>query len=161
MDPAPTSPRELFDAEYAGLVRVGFLITGDRAAAEDAVQEAFARALARWKRVGNYERPGAWVRLVTVRLALRARDRRAELRHPLPERAAYDPEPADEELLSALRRLPPKQRAALVLFYVEGMSTAGIAEALRVPPSTARSHLHRGRAALAAELEPEEVTDGR
>ena len=66
MDNQPESVRELFDIEYAGLVRLATLITGDVAAAEDAVQEAFARAIARWHRLRSYDRPGAWVRRITM-----------------------------------------------------------------------------------------------
>ena len=156
------SLRELFDVEYAPLVRLARLITGDAAVAEDVVQEAFARALARWSRLSSYERPGAWVRRVTIRLAVRARSRReAEMRAVLPDTAINDPDPLDAELLDALQQLPGKQRAALVLFYVEGHSTEEVAEILGVPASTARSHLHRGRGALAHRLSiPEVVTDG-
>jgi RNA polymerase sigma-70 factor (ECF subfamily) len=65
-------------------------------------------------------------------------------------------------LLAALRALPGNQRAALVLFYFEGLPTEEIASELGVAPSTARSLLHRGRAAMARQLElPEKITDGR
>ncbi len=59
MDQAAGSLRELFDLEYAPLVRLATLITGDSAAAEDAVREAFARALARWSRIRGYGRVGS------------------------------------------------------------------------------------------------------
>jgi RNA polymerase sigma-70 factor (ECF subfamily) len=160
MGPQPETVRELFDREYAPLVRLATIITGDGAAAEDAVQEAFARAIARWARLQTYDRPGAWLRRVTIRLAVRSRAARAELR-PVPEGAAPAVDPPDAELLDALRALPPHQRAALALFYLEGLTTAEVAGALSVRASTARSHLHRGRAALAQRLAlPEVVTDG-
>jgi RNA polymerase sigma-70 factor, ECF subfamily len=162
MENQPESVRELFDVEYAGLVRLATLITGDVAAAEDAVQEAFARAVARWHRLRSYDRPGAWVRRVTIRLAVRDRGRRRRelpselLDSPVAETAAPDP-----ELIDALRALPPNQRAALVLFYFERLTTDEVADELGVRPSTARSHLHRGRAELARRLSiPEVVTDG-
>jgi RNA polymerase sigma-70 factor (ECF subfamily) len=157
----PGDVRELFDAEYAPLLRLATLITGDVAAAEDAVQEAFARALARWRRLRHYERPGAWLRLVTVRLAVRDKGRRArELSEPVPERGAVDDHGPDPELLAALRHVPADQRAALALFYFEALPTDEIAELLGVAPATVRSHLHRGRAALARRLSiPEVVND--
>jgi RNA polymerase sigma-70 factor (ECF subfamily) len=162
MENEPESVRELFDAEYPGLVRLATLITGDVAGAEDAVQEAFARAVARWPRLRSYDRPGAWVRRVTIRLAVRDRGRRRrELPSELPDPPAIDATPPDAELMDALRALPPNQRAALVLFYFERLTTEEVAEELRVRPSTARSHLHRGRAALARRLSiPEVLTDG-
>jgi RNA polymerase sigma-70 factor (ECF subfamily) len=136
------------------------LITGDAAVAEDVVQEAFARALARWKKIQHYDKPGAWVRRVVIRLAVRTKDKRArEMHAPVPEQgveAANDP-----DLVDALATLPPKQRAAIVLFYLEGCTTEEVAAALDVPASTARSHLHRGRAALAQRLAISEmVNDG-
>ena len=67
----------------------------------------------------------------------------------------------DAELIDALRALPPNQRAALVLFYFERLTTEEVAEELGIRPSTARSQLHGGRAALARRLSiPEVLTDG-
>ncbi len=82
----PDTLRALFDGEYAPLVRLATLITGDVAVAEVVVQEAFARALARWKRIEHYDKPGAWVRRVVIRLALRTRGKRArEMHAPVPD----------------------------------------------------------------------------
>jgi RNA polymerase sigma-70 factor (ECF subfamily) len=144
--------RELFDAEYPALVRLATLITGDAAVAEDVVQEAFARALARWKKIQHYDKPGAWVRRVVIRLAIRTKDKRArEMHAPVPEQSVVDAA-VDPDLVDALATLPRNQRAAIVLFYLEGCTTEEVAAALDVPASTARSHLHRGRAALAQRL---------
>ena len=146
--------RELFDDEYAGLVRLAAVITGDAHVGEEVVQEAFARAVARWRRLRDYERPGAWLRLVVVRLAVRARDRRR--REPavaaIPERATPGPDAEVLDLLAALRRLTPMQRAAVALFHLEDLPVDDVAALLRIPASTVRSHLHRGRAALAPML---------
>ena len=157
----PEGLRELFDGEYAPLVRLATLITGDVAVAEDVVQEAFARALARWKKIEHYDKPGAWVRRVVIRLAVRTKDKRArEMHAPVPETGTVDAA-ANLDLVTALQALPPTQRAAVVLFYLEGFSTEEVAEALDVPASTARSHLHRARAALARHLSISEmVPDG-
>ena len=111
MENQPESVRELFDAEYAGLVRLATLITGDVAAAEDAVQEAFARAVARWHRLRSYDRPGAWVRRVTIRLAIRDRGRRRrELPSELSDSPAAETAAPDPELIDALRALAPGPR---------------------------------------------------
>jgi RNA polymerase sigma-70 factor (ECF subfamily) len=160
-DERPETVRELFDAEYGPMVRLATLITGDVASAEDVVQEAFARALARWHRIRTYDRPGAWVRRVTIRLAVRDRTRRQrELVAPVADQPRAEPAP-DPDLLDALRTLPAKQRAALVLFYFEGIPSEEIATLLGVAPSTARSLLHRGRATLAHRLAlPEMIADG-
>jgi RNA polymerase sigma-70 factor (ECF subfamily) len=154
-----TGVRELFDAEYPSLVRLATLIIGDLATAEEVVQEAFARALARWRRLREYDRPGAWVRRVTIRLAVRARERRMrEIAHArVPDVASADPGPPDPELMDALQSLPATQRAAVVLFYFDDRSVEEVADLLGVPSSTARSHLHRARNALARTLSPTEV----
>jgi len=158
----PDTLRELFDGEYVPLVRLATLITGDVAVAEDVVQEAFARALARWKKIEQYDKPGAWVRRVVIRLAVRTRGKRArEMHAPVPDTGVADPARPDLDLLTALDGLPPNQRAAVVLFYLEGFSTEEVAQALDVPASTARSHLHRARAELARRLSlAEMVPDG-
>ena len=159
MDERPETVRELFDGEYVAMVRLATLISGDVAAAEDVVQEAFARAIARWNRLRSYDNPGAWLRRVTIRLAVRDRARQ---RRELPgasdaDHVATTSEPPDPELMDALRTLPRNQRAALALFYFEGLSTEEVAEVLGVRPGTARSYLHRGRTALALRLSPTEV----
>lgn len=159
MDERPETVRDLFDAEYGSMVRLAALITGDLAAAEDIAQEAFARAIARWSRLRLYDRPGAWLRRVTIRLAVRdrARRRRDVPSNSISDVAFTDTESPDPELIDALRTLPKNQRAALILFYFEALSTEEVAEELGVRPSTARSYLHRGRAALALRLSTTEV----
>ena len=57
---------EVFEQEYARLVRVAWLIMGDEGRAREIVQESFARALVRWDRVGGYDSPSAWLLTVTV-----------------------------------------------------------------------------------------------
>src|SRR5947207_3978751 len=60
---------EFYQASHGRVVAMLTAILGDRAAAEDAAQEAFARALTRWRRVAGYDLPEAWVRRVALRLA--------------------------------------------------------------------------------------------
>jgi DNA-directed RNA polymerase specialized sigma24 family protein len=158
MDERPDSVRDLFDAEYGAIVRLATLITGDLAAAEDIAQEVFARALSRWSRIGSYDRPGAWLRRVAIRLAVRDRARRRREFPVAEDVAVASAGPPDLDLIAALQELTANQRAALVLFYFEGLSTVEVAEVLRVRASTARSYLQRGRAALALRLADTEVT---
>ena len=71
----------VYSAEYRSLVALAFTLAGNRAVAEDIVQEALLRLHQRWSRVGAYERPGAWVRRVVLHLACsRARRVAAEAR---------------------------------------------------------------------------------
>jgi RNA polymerase sigma-70 factor (sigma-E family) len=154
-------PDNEFAAFYAGSYRrlLGqlFAVTGDLAEAENVLQEAYARAFVRWSRVRGYDRPEAWVRRVALNLAAMAdrslrRRARALLRlGPPPVVPELSPELLD--LRDALAALPLGQRQALVLHHLVGMPVEEVAATLRVPPGTVKARLHRGRRALAAQLE--------
>lgn len=148
----------LFRQEYSAIVRTAHLMLGDRAAAEDVAQEAFVRLYARWRRVSRYDKPGAWVRRVAIRLASRARRRSSTLELAQEQPGPADT-PADPDLRRALLSLPPNQRAAVVLHYLEDLPVAEVAEILGIATSTARVHLHRARKRLATLL-GEETNDG-
>ena len=156
---AATTFEEFFVAEYAGMVALAAAAFGQWHAAEDIAQEALARADRHWSRISRYERPGAWLRRVTLNLAISHRRRlRSELRAKLRFGAAAEtslsaPALEDEEVWDAVAALPAKQRAAVSLYYLEDRSTADIADILEISEATARVHLHRGRSALATALE--------
>jgi len=61
---------DLFHAEFAAIVRTVFLICHDYERAQDIAQDAFVKLVPRWDRVSRYDRPGAWVRRVAIRLAI-------------------------------------------------------------------------------------------
>jgi RNA polymerase sigma-70 factor (ECF subfamily) len=155
-----------FAAFYAGafdrLLGQLFLVTGDLHEAEDIVQEAFARAAARWSRLRHYDVPEAWVRRVAINLAadgLRRQRRRVALLLRLgapPHVPAASAEAL--ALAAALRTLPIAHRQAIVLHYLADLPVEEVARTLSVPPGTVKSWLARGRKALAARLgEPLEV----
>jgi RNA polymerase sigma-70 factor, ECF subfamily len=128
---------------------------GDLAAAQDVVQEAFCRALAGWKRVGGYDDPAAWVRRVAWNLATsRWRRARTANQHARRYREEHLPEPSPDRV--ALARvwatIPVQQRRAVILHYLADLSVAEIARQEGVADGTVKSWLHRGRAALAAQL---------
>jgi RNA polymerase sigma-70 factor, ECF subfamily len=147
---------EFFAATYARLVGLLFAFLHDQAQAEDAVQDAFASALLRWRSLRGYRDPEAWVRTVAFRRAIdhhrrNVRQVRALLRlgppPPLP------PVGADHvDLVRALHKLPLAQREVLVLHYVAELAVERIAAELRLPVGTVKSRLARGRAALAQQL---------
>ena len=148
-----------FRSEYPMVVRTVYLILGDRGRAEDVAQEAFVQLLAHWRKVSRYERPEAWVRRVAIRLAVRTarRDRlRAALERETPEREERPP--PDIDLAAALRQLPLKQRACVLLFYVEDRPIAEIAEILGISAGAVKVHLHRARHRL-SEMLREEVDE--
>lgn len=140
----------LFRDEYPAIVRTAYLMLGDREAAEDVAQEAFVRLYARWRRISRYDKPGAWVRRVAIRLASRAR-RRPVVSITRDPQAPMEGSP-DPDLRAALMRLPANQRAAVVLHYLEDLPVAEVAVLMGCAPSTARVHLHRGRKRLATML---------
>jgi len=151
---------ELFRHEYPLVVGSLSLVLGDRSAAEDVAQDAFAQLLLHWRKVSRYERPGAWVRRVALRMALRWRTRRAAETQALRLVDAPAARPApDPDLLRALRELPAIQRAAVVLHYLEDRSVAEVADLLGCAEGTAKTHLHRARRRLSALLRDGEESD--
>jgi RNA polymerase sigma-70 factor, ECF subfamily len=138
------------------LTRYAYGLTGDPVEAQDLVQEAYARAWQRRRRLAGYEDPEAWLRLVVNRLAT-DRWRRLGVRR---DRAAATPPPDPVAppsenvvlLVRAMRTLPLAHRRALALHYLLDRSVAEIAVETGVATGTVKSWLSRGRAALAAQL---------
>ncbi|MGH9016344.1 MAG: SigE family RNA polymerase sigma factor [Acidimicrobiales bacterium] len=157
-----TTFTELYCSSYARLVGQVTVVTADVGAAEDAVQEAFGRLWTRWDVVSTYDRPEAWVRRVAVNVAI-SRWRRLRRFRPLgdTDRPAVDAETGiDGDIGAALRRLPVRQRQALLLHHVVGLPVAEVAREMGVAPGTVKSWLFRGRQALHGALSIEEVPRG-
>ncbi len=155
----PIEYEDFYRREYPAMVALAAAVSGSRLIAEDLAQEALTRAFRRWDRIGGYDRPGAWLRRVTINLAL---SRRRQLAAEVKLRLRLAPPPAgtvmpegDDAVWEAVRRLPGQQRAAVALHYLEDRPVAEIAELLGCAEPTARVHLHRGRRALASMLEKE------
>jgi len=139
----------VFSAEYPCVLRTVFLICHDSQLAQDVTQDAFVELLRHWEKVRHHERPGAWVRRVAIRRLMRVlrRDgRRRDAEHAFEPPGA--PEPADVDVLLALREVSPRQRAALILHYFEDLPIRDIAELLGCSASSAAVHVHRGRARM-------------
>jgi len=136
--------------EFAPVVRTVTLMLRDEARAEEIAQDAFAQLYLGWEKVSRYERPGAWVRRVAIRLAMRA-IRRQRLWALVRRDLVRDDTPPGSRLdvAGAVHRLPTAQRAAIVLHYYEDRPVAEIASILGCADATARVHLHRGRKRLA------------
>lgn len=128
-----------------------FAMIGNWHEAQEAVQEAYARALARWRQVSTYDDPLAWVRTVAYRVSV-SRWRKAKR---LVFNSDHDnegvPEPMENHvaLVAGLQRLPAAQREALVLHYLADLPVAQIAAQLGVPEGTVKARLSRGRSAMA------------
>ena len=138
-----------------GGIRLAFLLTGDRAVAEDLVQEAFVRFVGRFRFLRYPDDFEPYLRRTIVNLSKNHFRRRAveraylEREGPRAEDVSTDPDVATYDTLrSALLRLPVRQRTALVLRYFEDLPDATIAELLRCRPATVRSLVARGLEAL-------------
>lgn len=148
-----------------------YLATGNLAAAEDAVAEAFARAWQRWPEVRSLDAPEAWVRTVASRVAIsswrKVRNRLiAHSRDADQHRAANGDQlpglgPEHLVLIDALRTLPVRHRQAIVLHYLAGRTVLEIAAEMRVAEGTVKSWLARARAALRVELDEIPASDSR
>ncbi len=152
---------------YPRLVGGVALITGSRAAAEDAVQEALARAWERSERGEQIESLPAWVTRVATNLSKsRLRRMKVEARHRETLAAdvrvdATDGSVSRIDIGRALAELPRRQRETTVLRYYVGLNVAEIAQALQLNEGTVKTTLFRARQALAIALgEPaEEAND--
>jgi RNA polymerase sigma factor (sigma-70 family) len=131
---------ELYRAEYAGMVRVAWLIVGSSAIAEEIVQDAFIRISRRYE---SLERPGAYLRVAVIN-GCRNELRRSKRMSPEPPPDVVADQPSMIELLDGLRVLDPKQRAAIVLRYVDDRPDDEIARLLGVRRATVRSLVRRG-----------------
>lgn len=141
--------------EHARLVRSLTLYTGDPLVAEECAQEALLTACQRWPEVASMASPAGWLHRVAFnhahayfrrrRVEWRALQRRgsgADIAYELPDSVEAI------ALRDAVGRLPHKQRAALVLRYLTGLSVAETAAALGITPEAARALTHRAIVAL-------------
>jgi len=160
--PAGSDFDQLYATQFHDLTIQIYAYLGDRHEAQDVVQEAFCRALARWDQVSGYHDPVAWVRRVAWNLATsRWRRLRTALAFARRQREEYvaGPGPDRVALANALDTLPPRQRRAVILHYLADMTVDEVARHEAVAPGTVKSWLHRARAALAGQLDTEDVRD--
>jgi len=150
--------REFFEAEFRPLRRLGYLLTGDWAEAEDLAQEAMVRTYRAWGRITERERPGAYARSVLVnrRRSLLRRSAVAAKHAEMLRSPEYQPNLGEESMVlwQAIRSLPQRQRAAIVLRFYEDMPEADVAAVLEMPVGTVKSLVHRGIAKLRENLGP-------
>lgn len=145
------------------LLRTAHLITWDAGEAEDLVQECLLRVARRWPRIRWMQQPVAYARRILINLALDDARSRTRRRNELDGESIAVQQPARDllgdietrdELLEALSRLNPRQRAVLVLRYFNDLTEAQTAEALGCSPGTVKSSASRGLARLREALAP-------
>jgi RNA polymerase sigma-70 factor, ECF subfamily len=141
------------------LLRIAWRCTGNREDAEDACSEAFLRLYDRLESVRGVENLGPWLRTVTVNLCLdgyrkrRYRGARIEEYARVTPMVSSEPDPAaastEDEARQALDRalaqLSPRQRAAFVLFEMQGLDIEEVAKEMSCSAGTVKAQLHRAR----------------
>lgn len=151
----------LFRDEFEAVLRSVYVICHDADRAQDITQDAFVQLLRHWRKVSRYDRPGAWVRRIAIRIAIQ-QVRRERLRSVLEREAevpANAPRPVEMDVLDAIATLPKMQRAAVALYYLDDLPMAEVADILGCSSSTARVHVHRARVRLASLLGEEVIDD--
>lgn len=141
-------------ARQHALLRTAYLLTGDRASAEDLLQTAFAKLYLSWDRVREREALDGYVRRIMVNernsLWRRAWKRREHSTDIVPEAVVTDEYDDGQrgEMWRFVQTLPPRQRAVIVLRYYEQLSEAEIADMLGVSTGTVKSQASRALAGL-------------
>ena len=150
--PVEVSVREPFDVlyqrEFVGLVRLAMVLVDNQEQAEEVVQDAFAGLYLRYRVVSS---PLAYVRASVLNGSRKVLRRRILVRR-YPSQPTGDSELVYNHVLDAIRRLPARQRAAVVLRYELQLTDAEIAETLKMPLGTVKSTLHRALARLRLEV---------
>jgi len=137
------------------------LITLDRGLAEDAAQEAFLQLYLHWEEVRRMDAPEAWLYRVGInrcknyRRTVRRAARLVERLGGSVEEAAESGWSWDIDFTAVFQPLPPRQRTAVTLRYLAGLSTAEIADAMGISEGAVGSHLHKARESLRKVLEAE------
>lgn len=147
----------LYREHGSALVRLAVLLVDDRGAAEEVVHDAFVQLMRAWPRLRD---PGAALGYLRVSVVngcrSRLRRRGVRRRHRWPDAGTVESaetaalaRSADERLVGALAKLPPRQRECLVLRYFSDLSEAEVAATLGIAAGSVKSHTHRGLQALA------------
>jgi RNA polymerase sigma-70 factor (sigma-E family) len=162
--PAPDEEYRAFvTSRAAALHRTANQLCGDRHLASDLVQEALAKAFRHWRRVRRADSPDAYVRRILINEA----NRHWRRHRGVPPPVDVDDEPATHDfadeivdraaLLRALLSLPARQRATVVLRYLEGMSERETAAVLKCSEGTVKSQTFRALNTLKTFLRREEL----
>ncbi len=150
-------------ARQPALMRTAYLLAGDRAGAEDLLQNAFAKLYLSWDRVRDREALDGYVRRIMVNehnsLWRRAWKRREHSTDVVPDQGVTDEydEGRGSALWSFVQTLPPKQRSVIVLRYYEQLSEAETADVLGISVGTVKSQASRALAGLRARA-PQSLT---
>ena len=143
-----------YAAHRDSVFRAVLVATRNPERAEDAVQEAFTRAYARWDTVSEFDHARAWVVRVALNVATSWwRRLRREDPNPPDRPALPDERPIDRELVGLVWALPRRQRQVVALRVLADLSTAETAETLGIAEGTVKAQLHRALHRLREGLE--------
>jgi RNA polymerase sigma-70 factor (sigma-E family) len=150
---------DLYERSAPGAVRLAYLLTGDRAIAEDIAQDAFVRVAGKLVHLRRHEAFDAYLRRTVINLSRNHFRRRAIERAYLARLRVVDGSPSHDRdvverqaMLAALQDLPHRQRSAIVLRFYEDLSEDAVADILRCRPATVRSLVFRGVQTLRSEM---------
>ncbi|GAB3485514.1 SigE family RNA polymerase sigma factor [Amycolatopsis cihanbeyliensis] len=152
---------EYFAARRDSVRRTAYMLCGDWDKADDLAQTAFVALHRRWRKIRDRAATDAYLRKTLVRASIdesrrpwRRERQTEELPEPAPGGDRLDELVATrQDLLAALRRVPPRQRAVLVLRYFEGLDVSGVASVLGCSEGNVKSQTARGLANLRGVLE--------
>jgi RNA polymerase sigma-70 factor (ECF subfamily) len=141
--------RDLYEREFPAVFRAAYALSGDRELAEDAAQEAFARALSSWRRLAGESWAAGWVTTTALNVARRGLRRRRVGESPRPEPVDAD---ALLDLRAAISDLPARQQTAVILHHLMDLPVRDVAAAMQCREGTVKAHLSKGRAGIERRL---------
>ncbi|SNR36512.1 SigE family RNA polymerase sigma factor [Actinomadura mexicana] len=165
---ARTEFHRFFQRHHRELARLAFLLLGDQDGADDLAAEALTAAWQRWDRVRAADQPLAYVRRMVVNMSrsriralVRERDKAARLSARMDDRVREPDVPAVVDVRAALRTLPPRKRACVVLRFGFDMSEKDTARVLGVAVGTVKSQTAKAVAELARHLADPQLPERR
>lgn len=138
---------DVYTASFQRVYTSALAYCGNVDVAEDATQEAFARAYAHWRRIGLESWAVGWI-MTTAMNETRRRSRRRRLLSSVEGRITEAPQFLGLELLEALHSLPRRQREVVILYYIHDLPVAAVSNLLGISEGSIKTHLSRARKAL-------------
>ncbi|WP_328992530.1 SigE family RNA polymerase sigma factor [Kribbella sp. NBC_01245] len=155
---------EFVQARLPKLLRFGHALTGDPHSGADLVQDALERAMLAWSRIDAKDDPEGYVRRIMVNrnVSIWRRHRKERLTDQPPEKASGESpgNERDDGLWEAIKQLPAKQRAVIVLRYYEDLSEVQIAATMGVSTGTVKSQASRAMAKLRTLMDEKNLVGG-
>jgi RNA polymerase sigma factor (sigma-70 family) len=155
---APPDFTAFFAEEHRGLFKALYFVAGNKADAQELMQEAFLTLWERWDTIDQIDDPTGYLFRVALNgFRMRARGARRAARRLVATDPSFDPFDEvnlREDVVQMLRSLSPRQRAALVLLDMYGYGSEEAAAIMRIRPSTVRALASQGRAVLRTTGDP-------